>query len=111
MKTTRKYNRSEIMKEAHERYSWQKRNGVSFGECLKQSWDDAKWQVITMEKLARQDAEFKAREDARWAQIRAESAKKNAEIDRKLKAQGIDLHTYTMTNYYHNTSCGTYFGD
>lgn len=52
--TTQKYNKSEIMKEAHKLYKECKKYGRSFGACLKQSWASAK----NMVRLAEQRATF-----------------------------------------------------
>lgn len=52
---TQKYNKSEIMKEAHKLYKECKRYGRSFGSCLKQAWGSAK----AMVHLAEQRAAFK----------------------------------------------------
>ena len=52
--TTQKYNKSEIMKEAHRLYKECKRYGRSFGDCLRQSWASAKNMVM----LAIQRATF-----------------------------------------------------
>ena len=49
-----KYNKSEIMKEAHKLYKECKKYGRSFGTCLKQSWASAK----NMVRLAEQRAAF-----------------------------------------------------
>lgn len=52
---TQRYNKSEIMREAHKIYKECKRYGRSFGSCLKQAWGSAK----NMVRLAEQRAEFK----------------------------------------------------
>lgn len=49
---TRKYNKSEIMKEAHKIYRECKIYGRTFGSCLKQAWGSAKAMVQLAEKRA-----------------------------------------------------------
>ena len=58
-----KYNKSEIMKEAHKLYKECKRYGRSFGSCLKQAWGSAK----AMVRLAEQRAAFSKEQEARRA--------------------------------------------
>lgn len=60
--TTQKYNKSEIMKEAHRLYKECKRYGRSFGNCLKQAWASAKNMVM----LAIQRAAFQKELEERW---------------------------------------------
>ena len=60
--TTQKYNKSEIMKEAHRLYKECKRYGRSFGNCLKQAWASAK----NMAMLAIQRAAFQKELEERW---------------------------------------------
>ena len=49
---TQKYNKSEIMKEAHKIYRECKIYGRTFGACLKQAWGSAKVMVQLAEKRA-----------------------------------------------------------
>lgn len=49
---TQKYNKSEIMKEAHKIYRECKIYGRTFGSCLKQAWGSAKAMVQLAEKRA-----------------------------------------------------------
>lgn len=88
------YNKSEIMKRAH---SLKKSIGYkTFSEALKHSWSFAKAEIGEREQDAKREAVY--------AQWRAEGeAKRQAEIKaerEKIKASGMDLHTYTMTNFY-----------
>ena len=59
------------------------------------------------------EKESKTQREAVYAQWRAEGeAKRQAEIKaerEKIKASGMDLHTYTMTNYYNERR--RYYGD
>lgn len=54
----KKYNRSEIMKKAWELYKmaqkWSAEYKLSFGECLRRSWADAKKVASTMELIKKQ---------------------------------------------------------
>ena len=59
--TAQKYNKSEIMKEAHKLYKECKRYGRSFGSCLKQAWGSAK----NMVRLAEQRAAFQKQMEER----------------------------------------------
>lgn len=97
------YNKSEIMKRAH---SLKKSIGYkTFSEALKHSWSFAKAEIGEREQDAKREAVY--------AQWRAEGeAKRQAEIKaerEKIKASGMDLHTYTMTNYYNERR--RYYGD
>ena len=47
---TQKYNKSEIMKEAHKIYRECKIYGRTFGSCLKQAWGSAKAMVQLAER-------------------------------------------------------------
>lgn len=100
MKTS-KFNKSNIMKVAHNYYKSYKRQGldISFGMCLKISWGNEKSRVASEEKALR-----------RLAENRAEVQKRNAFVNAECKRLGVDLHTYTMMNSY-NHPCGTYYGD
>lgn len=60
---TTKYNKSEIMKEAHKLYKECKRYNRTFGSCLKQVWASAK----AMVRLAEQREAFRKELEARRA--------------------------------------------
>ena len=81
---TQKYNKSEIMKDAHKIYKECKKYGRSFGSCLKQAWGSAR----NMVKLTEQRAAFK---------------KEMSE-----KKHNLVLHHVGMASLYAN---GAYSGD
>lgn len=89
--------KSELMKEAHRLYKSNK-NIWSFGKSLSVAWHNAKMRI--------KNAEIEAKNEAIRAMWKAEAeAKRKAEIEAenaKVLASGMDLHTYTMTNYYAN---------
>lgn len=91
---TSKYNKSEIMKRAHELKIMMGYD--TFSQALKHSWSVAKNEVREREQDAKNEAIR-----AIW---RAEAeAKRKAEIEAEkaiFEASGMDLHTYTMTNFY-----------
>lgn len=73
MKTTSKYNKSEIMKEAHNLYKSNNRFGWSFGKSLSVAWDNAKMRIKNAEVESKNEA-FRAI----WkAQHEAKVAKEN----------------------------------
>lgn len=100
MKTS-KFNKSNIMKVAHDYYKNYKRQGceTSFGMCLKISWAEEKSRVESEERALK-----------RYEEDKAEVQKRNAFVNAECERLGVDLHTYTMMNYY-NRPCGTYYGD
>ena len=94
---------------AHFLYKIKKHSGVSFGECLAQSWEEAKEAIQIRERQAKREAEIQAEAEAREAQMRAIIAEKNAALEANLKATGMSLETWTMTTQYYGT--GAYCGD
>lgn len=104
-----KYDKSEIMRDAHEYYRAQKRMGATFGECLKEAWRDAKWRAKFEEEVARRKAERKAEQEARDAQLRAEAAKARAKYEAELERLGVDAQTYGLMHEYGRP--GVYYGD
>lgn len=91
-----KYNKSEIMKEAHSLYKFNKSMGWSWS--LSVAWSNAKTRILNAEIEAKNEAIR-----AMWA-AQAE-AKRKTEIEAenaRFEASGTDLHTYTMTNYYNS---------
>lgn len=89
-----RYNKSEIMKRAHELKIMMGYD--TFSQALKHSWLVAKNELREREQDAKNEAIY-----ALW---RAEAeAKRKAEIEAekaRFEASGMDLHTYTMTNFY-----------
>lgn len=89
-----RYNKSEIMKRAHELKIMMGYD--TFSQALKHSWSVAKNEV--------REREQDAKNEVVYAQWRAEAeAKRKAEIEAekaRFEASGMDLHTYTMTNFY-----------
>ena len=89
-----RYNKSEIMKRAHELKIMMGYD--TFSQALKHSWQVAKNEVREREQDAKNEAIY-----AIW---RAEAeAKRKAEIEAekaRFEASGMDFHTYTMTNFY-----------
>ncbi len=59
-----KYNKSEIMKEAHKLYKECRRYGRTFGSCLKQVWASAKAMVRLAEQREAFQKELEARREA-----------------------------------------------
>lgn len=96
MKTATKYNKSEIMKEAHNLYKSNNHFGWSFSKSLSVAWDNAKMHIKNAKVEAKNEAiraMWKAQAEAKHkAEIEAENA--------RFIASGMDLHTYTMTNFY-----------
>ena len=109
MKKASKYDKSRIMREAHELYRLRKPNGYTFGSCLKYAWDDAKVRAKIQEMKVQQIAETKAREDARMARMREEAAKENARVRAEMERLGVDAYTYRMMHEYGRP--GVYYGD
>ena len=93
---TNKYNKSEIMKEAHSLHKFNKSIGWNFGKSLSVAWSNAKQRIINEEVEAKNEAiraMWKAKHEAKIkAEIEAERA--------RIEASGMDLHTYCMTEYY-----------
>lgn len=90
------YNLSSIMKRAHE---LKRMMGYdTFSQALKHSWLVAKNEA--------REREEDAKRAAIYAQWRAEAeSKRKAEIEvenARFEASGMDLHTYTMTNFYNS---------
>lgn len=97
-----RYNRSSIMTNA-----WKLKAMMgysSFSQALKHAWLVAKNEVIERESEAKKEAireEWRAKAEAkRIAEVDAEKA--------LIAASGMDLHTYSMSNYY---AKHTYNGD
>lgn len=94
MKKTNRYNKSEIMKEAHRLYKCNKPMGWSWS--LSVAWSNTKTRIL--------NEEVEAKNEAIRAMWKAQAeAKRKAELEaeeRRFKDSGMDLHTYTMTNYY-----------
>lgn len=101
-KIMKTYNKSEIMKRAHQ---LKKAIGYdTFSQALKHSWLVAKNEAREVEQRAAQEAIY-----ATWA-AQAE-AKRKAEVEAenaRIAESGLDLHAYTMRNYY---STNRYNGD
>lgn len=85
---TTKYNKSEIMKEAHRIFKWNKCFNWSFSKCLSIAWRNAKVRIANEEVEARN----KAAEEAR----------------RKEYRKNIVLKHVGMSSLYAN---GAYSGD
>lgn len=99
-----KYNKSEIMRNAHSFYKSNKSFGWSFSRSLSLAWNNAKQAIINAEVEARNEAIR-----AMWkAQAEAKRMADNEAERIRFEASGMDLHTYTMTNYY---SERRYYGD
>lgn len=93
---TKKYNKSEIMKEAHSLYKSNNRFGWSFSKSLSVSWSNSKQRIINAEVEAKNEAIR-----AMWKAKAEEKRQAEIEIERaKIEASGMDLHTYCMTEYY-----------
>lgn len=109
MKKASKYDKSRIMREAHELYRLRKRNGYTFSYCLKDAWEEAKIRV----KVAEMKAEAEAKAEAKWRawseQKHAENAKRRAEHEAELKRLGVDEYTYGLMHEYGRR--GVYYGD
>lgn len=99
-----KYNKSEIMKNAHNLYKFNKSFGWSFSRSLSLAWSNAKQAIVNAEVEARNEAiraMWKAQAEAkRMTEIEAERA--------RFEASGMDLHTYAMISYYGERR---YYGD
>ena len=98
MKATSKYNKSEIMKEAHNLYKANKRFGWNFSKSLASAWNNTKLRLKAIEVEAKNEAiraMWKAQHEAK---IKAETEVEN----NTLQESGMNLHTYRMTNYYAN---------
>lgn len=91
---TKKYNKSEIMKEAHRLFRCNKNMGWAWS--LRTSWSNVKQRIINAEVEAKNEAirvMWKAKaEEKRQAEIKIERA--------KIEASGMDLRTYCITEYY-----------
>lgn len=98
------FNRSEIMKEAHRLHKGNKSMGWSFSKALKVSWSNAKARIEAMTVEARNEAIRQMWREQAEAKRQAE---RQAEHE-KFIASGMDIHSYTMSNYYGN---GSYNGD
>lgn len=90
------------MKEAHQLHKSNKRMGWSW--ALRMSWMNAKTRVRNAEIEAKNEAIRQMWKKEAEAKQQAKIAAENA----RFEASGMDLHTYTMTNYY---ASNAYNGD
>lgn len=91
-----KYNKSEIMREAHQLYRCNKSMGWSWS--LSVAWSNVKARILNKEVEARNAAIR-----AMWKAQAEEKAKAQREAEEvKFKASGMDIHTYTMSEYYNS---------
>ena len=93
----KKYDLSQIMKNAHRTYKYVgKKQGKTFGEVLKSTWSLFKMHAAMAELRARQDAELKKQSDE-FVHVKAEAVKYTFEGD---------VYDRTSKGYLGSQYCG-----
>lgn len=93
----KRYNLSAIMRNAHRTYKYVgKKQGKTFGECLKSTWELAKVHVALEELMLRQDTERKKKADEFI----------HAKVEKVRYTFDGDVYTPNCRGYMNSQYCG-----